>query len=178
MRFAALGISFLLAFLSGCVAIVNIPGSAQEGRTRLQHKERAAPERRIVDLVNEARGRGRKCGNTYYKAVRPLAWNSVLGQAALAHSEDMAQNGFLSHTGSSGSNPGNRIAKLGYKWAMYGENIGQGYGTPEEAVQGWLKSEAHCKNIMEPDFRDAGAAYARSSKLRNYWTIDFGAPGR
>jgi uncharacterized protein YkwD len=133
-----------------------------------------AMERRIVELINEARIKGRKCGNKYYKATHPLAWNDKLGETASRHSLDMARNGFLSHTGSDGTNPGERISRAGYKWLTYGEDVGQGYRTPEEVVDGWLKSEIHCKNIMNPEFREAGSAYAKSSSLRIYWTIVFG----
>ena len=161
---------FLIALflLSACMEGINKPKSTHAGDF--------AMEMRIVELVNESRVKGRKCGGAYYKAVQPLAWNDMLGQAALAHSLDMAQNGFLSHTGSDGSNPGIRLSKTGYTWRIFGENIGQGYRTPEEAVQGWLRSEEHCRNIMNPEFREAGAAFAKSGNLRNYWTIVFGTP--
>ncbi len=134
--------------------------------------------KRVLESVNDARIKGRKCGNKYYKAVQPLIWNEMLGQASLHHSLDMAKNGFLSHIGSDGSNPGERLSMVGYKWIVYGEDVGQGYRTPEEAVHGWLKSETHCKNIMNHKFKEAGSAYARSSSLRTYWTLVFGTRRR
>ena len=133
-------------------------------------------EKRILELVNNARMKGRKCGYKYYEAAKPLVWNKMLEQAALSHSLDMAKNGFLGHKGSDSSDPGERLLMVGYKWSAYGEDIGQGYRTPEEAVRRWLKSEMHCKNIMNPEFKEAGSAYARSSNLRTYWTLVFGTP--
>lgn len=155
----------LLLSLSGCSSIIY-----ESGLKKRDH----AMERRIVKLINEARAKARKCGSKYYKPANLLVWDDMLGQAALKHSMDMAQNGFLSHKGSDNSSPGDRITKTGYRWLIYGEDVGQGYRTPEEAVDGWLKSEIHCKNIMNPEFREAGSAYAKSSSLRIYWTIVFG----
>jgi uncharacterized protein YkwD len=137
--------------------------------------ESRSVDRRIVAKVNEARMKGRKCGNKYYKAARPLVWNDMLGQATLNHSLDMAENDFLSHIGSGGSDPGERLSKAGYKWTAYGECIGKGYQTPEETVNGWLKSEMHCRNIMNPQFKEAGSAFARSGRLKIYWTLVFGS---
>jgi uncharacterized protein YkwD len=57
----------------------------------------------------------------------PLAANAALATAAQAHSNDMANNNFFSHTGSDGSNPGQRISRAGYSWYTYGENIAAGY---------------------------------------------------
>lgn len=163
----------VLIGLSGCVEVV--------GTHKTQKSTSAgdyALERRVVELVNKARAKARKCGASSYRAAPPLAWNNALGQAALTHSMDMALNGFLSHTGSDGSTPGTRASKAGFKWKTIGEDVGQGYRTPEDAVQGWLRSEAHCKNIMSPEFREAGAARARSDTLRTYWAVAFGASWR
>jgi uncharacterized protein YkwD len=140
------------------------------------HGENRSVDRRILAKVNEERMKGRKCGNKYYRAVKPLAWSDTLGEAALNHSLDMAENDFLSHIGSDGSDPGERLSKAGYGWTAYGECIGEGHRTPEEAIRGWLKSELHCKNIMNPEFKEAGSAFARSGSLKIYWTLVFGSP--
>ena len=92
----------------------------------------------------------------------------------MQHSLDMAQKGFLGHTGSNGRGLGERLSKVGYKWSSCGENVGQGFRTPEEAVRLWLKSEVHCKNIMNPDFKEAGVAFAKSGNRRSYWTLILG----
>jgi uncharacterized protein YkwD len=131
-------------------------------------------EEGIIEPINNARASGIMCGNKYYNAVQPVVWNEKLAQASFQHSLDMAENGFLSHKGSDGSDPGERLLRVGYRWVLYGENIGQGYQTPEEAVRLWLKSKMHCRNIMNPEFKEAGAAYARSRNLRTYWTLILG----
>jgi uncharacterized protein YkwD len=130
----------------------------------------------ILKHINDARGQGRMCGNTYYEPVRLVVWNDKLAEASLEHSLDMAENGFLSHTGSKGDGLNQRLIMVHYEWTACGENIGHGYRGSGEAVQSWLKSPLHCKNIMDPDFKEIGAAYAKSKTLRTYWTLIFGNP--
>jgi len=134
-------------------------------------------EKQVVELVNRTRAKGTKCGTIYYRAVSPVAWNDTLGRASLAHSLDMAEKGFLHHTGSDRKDPGDRIARLGYVWSTYGENVAEGYHSPEEVVKGWLKSRGHCENIMNPSFKEAGSAHARGSG-GIYWTLLLAAPGK
>ena len=167
MRITALIVFIFLLPLPACSA-----ANKSTGWTSGDH----AVDKRVLEKVNEARVKGRKCGDKYYRAVKPLLWNKILGQAALNHSMDMAKNGFLSHIGSDGSDPGERLSKVGYGWTAYGECIAEGQRTPEEAVNGWLKSEMHCRNIMNPEFKEAGSAFARSRSLGTYWTLVFGSP--
>lgn len=134
-------------------------------------------ERRLFELVNDARRKGRRCGPLQYGPAPPLLWNDRLAQASLEHALDMAKGDFLSHQGSDGSDLADRISKLGYRLSTVGENIGQGQKTPEEMLDLWLESEQHCQNIMNPDFKEAGAASAKNPR-KTYWALVFGAPRR
>lgn len=62
--------------------------------------------------------------------VRALTLNATLSQASRAHSCDMLQHQTLSHMGSDGSNPFQRIQATGVPFSTAGENIGMagGYG--------------------------------------------------
>ena len=62
------------------------------------------------------------------------------------------KNKYFAHIGSDGSTAGSRIEEAGYNWRTYGENIGQGYKSEEEVIEGWLHSAGHCKNIMSKNF--------------------------
>ena len=124
----------------------------------------------ILKLVNEARKKGCKCGDTYYYAAPALTWNEQLEKAALAHSTDMNTKKYFSHTSPNGDRAGERIEKAGYRWLAYGENIGMGFKDEKEVVEGWLKSPGHCKNIMNKDYKEMGVA-----KVGKYWTQEFGA---
>ena len=124
----------------------------------------------MLQLVNAARAKGCTCGTTVMPPVKPLAWNNILAQIALAHSQDMNHNNYFSHTGLDGSSPGDRLTAGGYIWTSYGENIAEGYTDEQSVMNAWLQSEGHCKNIMDGGFKEMG-----SGKDGFYWTQDFGS---
>ncbi|GAA0504634.1 CAP domain-containing protein [Deinococcus depolymerans] len=128
----------------------------------------------ILDLVNAARAQGRTCGATAYAAAPALTLNAQLGQAAQGHAADMAAQNYFSHDSKDGRTAGQRIAAAGYAYRTWGENIAAGQATAAQVMDGWLKSEGHCKNIMNPAFRELGVGYATSTS-GPYWVQDFGA---
>jgi uncharacterized protein YkwD len=134
----------------------------------------------FLDAVNAARSVDRMCGQTLYEAAPLVAWDDRLAMAAYLHSFDMATNAFFSHTGSEGSSAGDRITREGYSWSTYGENIAVGYLSVSSVLQGWLGSEGHCRNLMNPAFREIGAGRAEGPFSGNlqapYWTFDMAAP--
>jgi len=130
----------------------------------------------ILGLINQARSQGRNCGSTYFPAVGPLNWNSKLYQAALKHTNDMVTHNFFDHTGSDGSNAGDRISATGYSWYTYRENIAAGYFSAQEVVSGWLSSTGHCSNIMNSLITDMGVAKAPGGSYGMYWTQVFARP--
>lgn len=129
-----------------------------------------ANKAKILELVNAARKKGCKCGDTYYPPAPAVTWNDRLEAAALVHAADMSSKKFFSHTASDGSRAGERISRAGYRWMTYGENIGMGFLTETEMVSGWLKSPSHCRNIMNRQYREMGVA-----RVGKYWTQDFGS---
>jgi uncharacterized protein YkwD len=138
-------------------------------------KDAAKFQSRSLQRVNEYRKSGYDCGSEgYFAPTRPLAWNTALQSAASGHSSDMATHNYFSHTGLDGSEPGDRITRAGYAWSTWGENIAAGYDTVREVVDGWMQSDGHCANIMNPQFRDMGMACAQSdtSDYGKYWTMD------
>jgi uncharacterized protein YkwD len=131
----------------------------------------------VLRLVNNARASGRQCGHTTMAAAPPLQLSDALGQAALAHAQDMLRYRYFDHTGHDGSSPAQRVAATGYHYRLVGENIASGPETPQEAVQGWLSSPGHCQNIMDPRFVETGVAYdaSRSGDPIIYWVQEFAA---
>lgn len=163
------------AFVRLCVLLVVLSFFHGEGGAASDDRRAGAVERKVIDLVNRVRTKGVKCGNKFHAATHPLKWSDSLAEASRRHSFDMARQKNMDHTGGDGSDAGKRIARAGYRWMTYGENVGEGFLTPEEVVSAWLRSEGHCENIMSPAFREAGAAFARSGK-RVYWTLVFATP--
>src|SRR5690606_24977833 len=141
-------------------------------------KDSAQVSRKVLALVNEARGKARKCGRSSFAAVPPLKLSALLNQAALIHSQDMLKNNLFQHVGSDGSKVADRVTRVGYKWRTVGENVATGAETPEAVVQGWLNSPGHCANMMSIGFTEMGVAFAvdRRSEAGIYWTQVFATP--
>jgi uncharacterized protein YkwD len=127
------------------------------------HEKEAA---RLLKLVNSAR---------FAAGCSPLRMNAKLTKAARKHSADMASHRNMSHTGSDGSAPGDRITHAGYDRSAYGENVAHGYTTPESVMAGWMSSPGHKRNILDCSFKEIGVGLAQPG---NYWTQDFGQPDR
>ncbi|MCS6909199.1 MAG: CAP domain-containing protein [Anaerolineales bacterium] len=112
----------------------------------------------------------------------PLTINSRLMAAAQLHSEDMALHDFLSHTGSNGSSPWDRMRAQGYNFSHAAENIAAGYPTPASVMDGWMNSPGHRTNILNCDLREIGVGYyflandTGNVNYQHYWTQDFGTP--
>lgn len=132
----------------------------------------------MVELINRARAESRVCGELPFSSAPPLIWNETLEGAALSHSVNMARKNFFAHRGPGGTHVGNRVDSLGYNWRVVGENIYGGIDTVVEAVEGWLESPGHCKNIMNPDFTEVGAACVQNTRshYESYWTQVFASP--
>ena len=133
---------------------------------------------RVLGLVNQARATPRYCGDTAFKAARPVRWNDTLAGVSRLHAGGQARYTFFSHSGRDGSDPAQRVERAGYRYRATGENIAAGQMQPEDAMAAWIKSPEHCANLMNPAFTEMGAAYAvdPGSDMGVYWTQAFGLP--
>ena len=135
-----------------------------------------AEGQKLLEQINSARRQPRQCGGQAFTATTPLAWNAVLAGAAESHTRNMANNNFFDHKDRDGRTPGDRAELAGYNGQLIGENIAAGQDTVRKVVDGWLSSPGHCANLMNPQFRELGAAYAVDPKSDSgiYWTAMFG----
>lgn len=152
-------------------------------------------KKEFLDAINEARSHQQDCGEYgVMPAVGPLTWNDKLYKSSYTYNYDMAYGGAWHHIGSNtkydivaknkklghGSYMKDRILYYGYKYEKIGENIAKGYKTTKDVVKAWLESDGHCRNIMDPDFKEMGMSLLESNKsddkYHTYWTIDFGHP--
>ncbi|WP_223507434.1 CAP domain-containing protein [Pseudomonas sp. GL-RE-29] len=136
-----------------------------------------AEGQKLLAELNVARSQQRQCGTQSFSATTPLTWNATLATAAEAQSRSMANNNYFDHKDRDGRTPGDRAELAGYNFQQIGENISAGQDTAHKVVEGWLASPGHCANLMNPQFRDVGAAYATDPKSDAgiYWTVMFGA---
>ncbi len=132
---------------------------------------------RVVELVNVARSKNRRCGSERYAAAPPLSASRELSEAAANHARDMARKNYFDHRGADGSQPKDRVQRAGYQPRLTGENIALGPESAEEVVAGWLASPGHCANIMDSRFQNIGVGLATGKgRGKIYWVQTFGAP--
>jgi len=145
-------------------------------QSALAQKTVSTPEfrREFLENINHTRQKGCNCGTTFMPAAAPLIWNDELEIAAIGHAKDMANKNYFSHTGKDGRTMDKRVIASGYTYKGYksfavGENIAQGQMSIAEVMDGWFKSPGHCKNLMNPGFKEIGIAL-----YNTYWVQDFG----
>ena len=98
-----------------------------------------------------------------------LAWHSATADVASAHSLDMQDRGFFSHTNPDGDDPFDRLGEAGVTWSgPAGENIAMTSGGAESALELWLNSPGHRSNIENCAYNHHGVGLAGS-----YWTHVF-----
>ncbi|GEM79785.1 CAP domain-containing protein [Vibrio superstes] len=133
---------------------------------------------KMLKSVNTLRAQPQVCGSAKMPAVGPLTWNKTLQAVAEEHSKDMAEGDFLSHTGSNDSSPDERITKQGYIWSAWAENVAAGQHGVDAVLEAWMRSEGHCKNMMDPMVTQMGAGFVEKSdtEYEIYWTQTFAKP--
>ena len=133
-------------------------------------------EAQVLELVNQERARGGRCGDTTFEPAPPVKHNATLALAAQAHSEAMERQRFFDHTDPQGDGPRERIDAQGYQGRAWGENIAAGQRSPESVMKAWMSSPGHCKNILNPLFNELGVGLVLNAQgpYRTYWTQNFG----
>ena len=144
-------------------------GSAATASTRAVRVDppRAGPNigdlTQVLGMVNTARaGAG----------LAPVAWDPRVAAAAQAHSADMAARNLMTHTGSDGSNAGDRLLRAGFDWRAWGENVAAGMTSVQSAFDAWMGSSGHRAQILG-GFTVIGLGASLGSSGNIYWTLDF-----
>lgn len=104
-----------------------------------------------------------------------LVVNPRLEAAAQHHARDMAERRRMSHRGSNGSSPFQRMSAQGYTFRRAGENVAAGQRTVEQVMRDWLHSPGHRRNILGK-FTEMGASGATDRSGTPYWCVTFGEP--
>lgn len=116
--------------------------------------------------------------NTYRRknGLGELTLDPQLTKAARAHSRDLAKWDRISHYGSDGSNPWDRVRRTGYKARLAAENVGTGQTTLKEVFAGWKRSPGHNKNLLLKDAKHMGIAlvYDAKTEFKTFWTLVIG----
>jgi len=116
----------------------------------------------------------------HYRAVHgrhSLRVKIHLGNAAQAHSGDMAKHHMLSHSASTGVSWITRIRYWGYRGTYIGEDLAVGDMTARGFMRMWRASPPHRANLLSGNFRALGLGVARGTwggRAGLYVTVDFG----
>ena len=125
----------------------------------------SAPETNFVDevirLVNIERAK---------ENLPALKKDTQLCQFANTRAEETSVS--FSHTRPDGRSCFSILKDNNYSYRAVGENIAAGQATPAAVVDGWMHSEGHRANIMNPDYTKIGVGYyySASADYRHYWT--------
>lgn len=154
-------LALLLAVaLAAALAVAAPSGTAASATTHRQ----VALERAIVERINAVRGE---------RGLRPLAVANGLRTAAFAHTRALATRGLFQHESADGTPFHKRVGRYygqsGFDSWSVGENLVFGtvpFGA-SEAVEAWLASPGHRRNMLSPHWREIGVGVV----------IAAGAPG-
>jgi uncharacterized protein YkwD len=126
------------------------------------------------------RAAGTTCGaRGAFAPTGAVTWNGKLTQSSDGHSRDMQALNYFSHTSADGRTLSDRINATGYLWSTIGENIAAGYPSVDNVMDGWIASDGHCANLMNPGFTEMGLACVSGTTVNSYstyWTMNLGRP--
>jgi uncharacterized protein YkwD len=180
-RFGLVGVLAAVAMTVGGAyvadALADVEGAASVGA---QAQRMAVP---VAPRIADTTGPATSAGNTLAAAVvtqlnaeratRGLAAYVAQPQvtsAAQLHSDDMAAQGRMSHTGSDGSSAGDRLLAQGFAWEAWGENVAAGQRTAADVVSAWMNSSGHRPQMLG-SYRYVGVGVTAGADGVLYWTL-------
>ena len=166
---AGLGAS---AALSGCASLFSGSGASSHVARRMSPTN-AHP-------LDFDPGEGLKAVNATRRKflLQTFDHDSRLQQAAQNQADYLARTGKFGHEFGPGTYFPERIAKVGFQGSA-GEDLGVGYGSVDEAIDGWLNSPKHREILLRKRYDRAGIAYAfnhsgRNPRYTHYWVLIVG----
>jgi uncharacterized protein YkwD len=133
--------------------------------TKLPGSKPSDLENQLISAVNAARSQA---------GCHALKNDSHLRSSAGLHSDDMAKKGYVSRTGSDGSNFADRIRKAGYRNPL-AEDVGRGYQTAQQALDAWMAAPDQRAPIVNCAATAIGVGVTFAKDATIYWTADFGS---
>ena len=113
----------------------------------------------ILDLVNTERAKA---------GLAPLTLDIQLCNAAQIRAEE--QFTLFSHSRPNGSSYRTVLDENGISYMGCGENVAYGYRNPQAVMEGWMNSEGHKANILQPKFTHIGIGYYVGPNGYHYWS--------
>lgn len=163
--------TLFILFLFASIAAPSAPGQQGGQQTKSAKKKPRmsveALEWAVFDFVNLERTK---------EGLPPLRWNKALAETARVHSRKMSETGAVSHY-EDDLTLAERMRKGGFtSWSALGENVAQnrGYENPARAaVERWMQSEGHKRQILDRRFDVAGVGAAYDGSGQVFITQEF-----
>lgn len=111
--------------------------------------------------------------------ISPIDLNPLLSLAAQGHADDMFNRSYYGHATPEGASVFDRVSATGYLPQTTSENIAKNQFSVTEVMDSWMASEGHRKNMLDPDFTEAGFGLAYGRGADGYailWVQDFAVP--
>lgn len=116
----------------------------------------------VLDLVNAKRAEA---------GVAPLALDSSLNAAARVRAKEITTT--WGHTRPNGGNPKSAVEEQGLSPSSVAENISAGRWSAQDVVNGWMESDGHRANILNPNYTKMGLGSVKvdndPKKYGMYW---------
>jgi len=122
-----------------------------------------ASEARMLTLLNQERTS---------RDLPPFVLDAKLTEVARAHSADMRDRDYFSHTNPDGLSPFDRMKAAGISFGWAAENIAWGPGV-EWAHQGLMDSPGHRANILNPELLRIGIGIVGPTNGQQWFTQAF-----
>jgi uncharacterized protein YkwD len=157
----------------GCGILVLLLGLTGSAHLRAEGEassvERPSSVSTLLELANAQRAKA---------GLAPLRANSQLMRAAQTQAEQTATVRRLEHVlpDAKYPRPEDRLDASGYPWRAWAENIAFGQPTPSDAVEAWMQSPGHRKNLLNPKYTELGTGVAVDATGRPYYVQVFGRP--
>ncbi|WP_165763856.1 CAP domain-containing protein [Halalkalibacter urbisdiaboli] len=124
-------------------------------------KIEAGNEKQIFELTNIIRKKHQ---------LEPFEWEEEVAEVAFAHSKDMSDDDYFSHTSPTKGKLSDRFVQGDVPFKLAGENIAAKYVDGLAAVEGWLNSEGHRVNLLHEEFTHLGVGVYRDYYTQNFMT--------
>lgn len=98
---------------------------------------------------------------------QPLTANKLLSKAATAKVNDMKSRNYWSHQTPDGEQPWKFIEAVDYEYQKAGENLAYGFSTNSSTVTGWMNSQSHRENMLDPTYTEVGFGIVEAENYLN-----------
>lgn len=101
----------------------------------------------IINLTNQERSS---------RGLKTLKESALLDQSAKLKGQDMFAKDYWAHFAPDGTSPWYFFKKVGYNYNWAGENLARDFSTSAGVIAGWMASQGHRDNMLNPNFTEIG----------------------